>query len=154
MRVGFNISMNPGYAQISPETVAAVYASFADPYMMMRREVSVSDYALCVNEGACIAPRFENEGGGSCTASLVLSETSCLPSMSAVKTAAHPDHHLGTQVLQRTAAGVRWRETTQDSAQSWGECRIDLRGLLSPSRVRGEQESHGAPEPPTTTRSS
>lgn len=53
-RVGFHLSsMEPSFTQITPDSTPAVVSLMMNPYYLMKREVSVGDFARCVEEGVC-----------------------------------------------------------------------------------------------------
>ena len=51
--VGFNVSGEVSFTQLSPVSAPAVISQIMSPYLLMRREVSLADYARCVSDGAC-----------------------------------------------------------------------------------------------------
>lgn len=79
LNVGFNVSGSDPFSQLSPDSTPAVRSRMMSPYLIMRREVSLGDYARCVSEGGC-APHSEE----------VTSREGCLASKAG---ALNPDHY-------------------------------------------------------------
>jgi formylglycine-generating enzyme required for sulfatase activity len=67
--VGFNVSGEVSFTQLSPVSAPAVISQIMSPYLLMRREVSLADYARCVSDGVCEGHSEEVLARGACLAS-------------------------------------------------------------------------------------